>query len=599
MRQYHWLRNVLRNKFHRTFIGKALANLTTNEQQSICFVSATRLNEKDFWSKSLLGRSLRPRLNQTTVKGRIAFENTRGLPEVYNDAIREESADILVFLHDDVWLEDTQLMQKIRAALKFNDVVGVAGNTKRLKGQPTWAFLQGKSGELQWAPSHHSGGIKHGSPGRCTLSNYGPTPALCELMDGVFLASQRKTLIESKVFFGEEFKFHFYDMDFCRTARKMGLSLSTWPIDLIHLSPGEFNSESWKKWNQYISRSGETNTAMKCKKNRVAAICMIKDECDIIESFIRINLQSVDHIYIIDHNSNDNTKQILELLAAEGLPITIEHNLEIDHNQARNLGKLLTKIANQNTYQFIVPLDADEFIPAQQKPFGQILSEEILAGHCGQMKWITFVPHSESSTTTSLHDRFRARDHEPEQYFKTIIPNDIAKMCDLSEGNHLCLTHGQAIAACTISTPLIHVPIRSAPQLIKKALIGSHKLSIKPNRLPGEGFHWDHMAEHIREKNYDVTESDLQHIALRYAAPTHSNPRISDNPLRIGSKADQNRYTALSQVNLIGLLDAFSTELCEEINKIRRHTHNLNHPNKPNPNEKPRPRLINILKRLI
>lgn len=258
MRQYHWLRNVMRNKFQRTFIGKALVNLTSTEHQSICFVSATRLNEKDFWSKSLLGRSLRPRLNQTTVKGRIAFENTRGLPEVYNDAIREESADILVFLHDDVWLEDTQLMQKLRTSLKFNDVIGVAGNTKRVKGQPTWAFLHSKSGELEWAPkSHQSGSIKHGSPSRCALSNFGPAPALCELMDGVFLASKRKTLIESKILFGEEFKFHFYDMDFCRTARQAGLILSTWPIELIHLSPGAFNSESWKEMKQaYFKKWG-------------------------------------------------------------------------------------------------------------------------------------------------------------------------------------------------------------------------------------------------------------------------------------------------------------------------------------------------------
>lgn len=258
MRQYHWLRNVLRNKFQRTFIGKAMVNLTANEQQSVCFVSATRLNEKDFWSKSLLGRSLRPRLNQTTVKARIAFENTRGLPEIYNEAIREQASDILVFLHDDLWLEDAQLTQKIRTALKFNDVVGVAGNTRRVEGQPAWLFLQGPTGNLELDRTNLSGSVKHGKPGNYTTSNYGPHPAACELMDGVFLAATKKSLTSSDVQFDTAFKFDFYDMDFCRTARSAGLSLTTWPIDLIHQSAGAFAGDSWntmkheyfKKWGR-------------------------------------------------------------------------------------------------------------------------------------------------------------------------------------------------------------------------------------------------------------------------------------------------------------------------------------------------------------
>lgn len=258
MRQYHWLRNTLRNKLKRSFIGKAMMNMASNDDQSICFVAATRLNEKDFWSKSLLGRSLRLRLNQKTITSHIAFENTRGLPEVYNEAIRDERADILVFLHDDVWLEDTQLTQKIRAALRFNDVVGVAGNIRRVAGQPAWLFLQGPNGKLETDRANQSGSIKHGTPSNHTTAYFGPHPASCELMDGVFLAASQKNLISSKVAFDPIFSFHFYDMDFCRTARAAGLTLTTWPIDLIHKSSGNFSGESWarmkteyfKKWKK-------------------------------------------------------------------------------------------------------------------------------------------------------------------------------------------------------------------------------------------------------------------------------------------------------------------------------------------------------------
>lgn len=257
MLQYRWLRNVLRNKFQRTVIGKIVTNLVTNDHQSICFVSATRLSERDFWCKSLLGRSLRPRLNQSTVKCRIAFDNTRGLPEVYNEAILNESSDILVFLHDDLWLEDAQLIQKIRSGLKANDVIGVAGNIRRVKKQPAWLFVRGGNGQLDLDRHFLSGSIKHGAPGKYSLSSFGPAPLKCELMDGVFLAVQRRVLVDSCVRFDEQFKFDFYDLDFCRSARKVGLSLSTWPIDLIHQSSGMFGGDSWsvmesvyfKKWN--------------------------------------------------------------------------------------------------------------------------------------------------------------------------------------------------------------------------------------------------------------------------------------------------------------------------------------------------------------
>jgi len=245
MQMYRRLRNVLRNKLQRTFIGEAWINLTSKPQSSICFVSATRLSEKDFWRRSLLGRSLGPRLNQTTIKARIAYENTQGLPTIYNKAIREEDAEILVFLHDDLWLEDPKVMQKIRAALKINDILGIAGNIRRVKGQPAWLFLRGTSGKLELDRPNLSGAIKHGNPGQSEKSVYGHAPAACELMDGVFLAAKRQTLIKSRTYFDEQFKFDFYDMDFCRTAKQNGLSLTTWPIDLIHQSSGLFGGPSW------------------------------------------------------------------------------------------------------------------------------------------------------------------------------------------------------------------------------------------------------------------------------------------------------------------------------------------------------------------
>ena len=45
--------------------------------------------------------------------------------------------------------------------------------------------------------------------------------------------------------FDERFDFHFYDLDFCRTARQAGLSIGTWPIAMTHQSKGAFGSDGW------------------------------------------------------------------------------------------------------------------------------------------------------------------------------------------------------------------------------------------------------------------------------------------------------------------------------------------------------------------
>ena len=89
------------------------------------------------------------------------------------------------------------------------------------------------------------------------MSFYGPTPVPCELLDGVFLAARKSTLLDSGVRFDPRFNFHFYDMDFCRSARQAGLTLGTWPIVLTHKSPGNFGPDWHHGLTIYLEKWGE------------------------------------------------------------------------------------------------------------------------------------------------------------------------------------------------------------------------------------------------------------------------------------------------------------------------------------------------------
>ncbi len=219
-------------------------------------VSATRLSESEFWSKSALGISLQRLAQDTRLVARIAFENQCGLPDVFNARINTpEEHEILVFIHDDVWIDDYFLADRVINGLKAFDVIGVAGNRRRVQNQPAWAFL-GQGDKLAWDTKNNlSGSVAHGNQPFGAISVFGALPAECELLDGVFLAARKSRLKITQVQFDPHFDFHFYDMDFCRSARTNGLRLGTWPICLTHQSGGAFGSPQWhEKYRLYLDK---------------------------------------------------------------------------------------------------------------------------------------------------------------------------------------------------------------------------------------------------------------------------------------------------------------------------------------------------------
>lgn len=119
----------------------------------------------------------------------ITFTNQRGLPEIFNERIAaQSSSEILVFIHDDVWIDDYFLADRVIEGCKSYDVIGVAGNRRRVPKQPAWAFVDEK---FTWDDrSNLSGSVAHGTQPFGAISFFGAVPPECELLDGVFLAKK-------------------------------------------------------------------------------------------------------------------------------------------------------------------------------------------------------------------------------------------------------------------------------------------------------------------------------------------------------------------------------------------------------------------------
>lgn len=220
-------------------------------------VSATRFSATAFRRDSALGLSLLRLRHDGRLQPRISFANRRGLPEIYNASIAASNAsDILVFMHDDVWIDDYFFADRVLEGLRNYDVLGVAGNRRRMPGQPSWAFVDTK---WTWDEGANlTGAVAQGTHPFGAVHVFGQVPAECELLDGVFLAARAATLREKQILFDPRFEFHFYDLDFCRSARERGLRLGTWPICLTHQSDGGgFRGPEWfQKYREYIEKWG-------------------------------------------------------------------------------------------------------------------------------------------------------------------------------------------------------------------------------------------------------------------------------------------------------------------------------------------------------
>ena len=207
-------------------------------------VSATRLTESSFWSESALGRSLKRLAADKRLTVRIALENKLGLPDVYNSRIdSSEPAEILVFIHDDVWIDDHFFVDRLFESLKTFDVVGVVGNARITPQQTSWAFMDDKF--TVDAHDNFRGAVAQGEQPFGRIQFLGPSPAACQVLDGLLIAARKQILLSHHVRFDPQFDLHFYDMDFCRTAASKGLKLGTWPIALTHQSGGAFNTPEW------------------------------------------------------------------------------------------------------------------------------------------------------------------------------------------------------------------------------------------------------------------------------------------------------------------------------------------------------------------
>lgn len=258
---------------------------------------------------------------------------------------------------------------------------------------------------------------------------------------------------------------------------------------------------------------------------RLVTISLVRNEADIIETFVRHHTPLATRMVFVLHRCIDNTLEILEKLRAEGMPIEIHENADPGYPQSDVLTQRVRSVLREDIADWILPLDADEFLaPAE----GRSLEDSLAAlgdDRVHLLPWKTYVPTPEDDMSESnvLRRIVHRRSVETPQIRKVLLPVKLLRTQDwvLPMGCHTLLSRDSGAPLPSINTAsvnLAHFPVRSSEQLCSKVLGGWLALSATPDRTHSTCYQWQALLERCSE-NRLLSIGELRNIALRYAMP--------------------------------------------------------------------------------
>jgi len=274
--------------------------------------------------------------------------------------------------------------------------------------------------------------------------------------------------------------------------------------------------------------------------NKLVMISMVKNESDIIESFIRHHLNIVDEIIILDHNSCDSTKAILECLLAEGLPIHICTDYRVEYAQSEIMTNLMYRAFKECGADIIIPLDADEFlVNTETQECCRTILQNIDVNSVYVVDSINYFPSfNDDNVESFLPWRSCHRAKEKQEMSKVIIGRKVIESfhVSLSQGNHDIGISRRKKKLINYSRnnqfQIAHFQVRSREQFMSKMSVGWIANLARHDKKSMEAFHWANAFEKIKNKmtisedemikivsDLDIKKSDLDVACLKKCCP--------------------------------------------------------------------------------
>jgi hypothetical protein len=178
---------------------------------------------------------------QVQIKNKEFNINYRPTFRTLQEAIENRDKK-LIFVHDDVFIDDLFLEEKLLIAFESYDIIGLAGATTCDLSSTAVAW------HLMSSRENYVGEVAHSNGKNIWTTVFGPTDSRALIIDGLFIAVNTAKLLDTNTLFDENFEFHHYDISFCLRANKNKLKIGVAPIKLTHFGLGDsMNTLEWQK----------------------------------------------------------------------------------------------------------------------------------------------------------------------------------------------------------------------------------------------------------------------------------------------------------------------------------------------------------------
>ena len=263
---------------------------------------------------------------------------------------------------------------------------------------------------------------------------------------------------------------------------------------------------------------------------RIVGLSMVKNEQDIIEPFVRHNLQFVDFLVILDNNSVDGTREILSLLMKENDKVIVTDVASSAYAQSERMTLLMHSCQASLYADYFVFLDADEFIDCKSREYFENCISKIPSGGYGKVPWKSYVLVPTDGASENIDPprsmSWRRRD-EGEQWYKAVVRLDGLYWHDLvvSQGNHsISSSDGRHVPSTVINDCFLnHYPLRSLNQFTAKCVVGwmaylaKDPLATQKVARGELGYHWYENFKMISAGASALSYDMVCELSFRYA----------------------------------------------------------------------------------